>query len=592
MKKINLLYFILSVVLLFSCKDDILDIQPRDKILELQVWQDENLLNAYVVNLYSRVRFPYPYNTQHPAQGEIHFAEAICSDEALTPHTWHGTFPRLFGIINPNFGSYMDYWDYNLIRDLNTFLENSSKIDPVVIDENTKKERIAEVRFMRAFTYFELVKRYGGVPLIDKLQSIDDPRESLFVSRNSESEIIDFISKEIDDILDDLPVNIGSQRFTKWAALALKSRVMLFAGSVSKYGQVQLDGLLGISPNKSNEYFQMAYDAAMQLIPVVDGGSNSIFSLYTSDIEVGNLESYATNYYNLFNKSGTSESIFEKQFVANQVGNSLNFWENNLYPTVEFINDYEMVNGSSSKILFDGAVVNEMSELWKNKEPRFHATFRYDQQLWFQGDTIFTHNYVKTLSGNIDNNPGTVYTKANGKWIRGSGNYASSTTPFPRKKMAMPVRENAFNQSENPGIIFRLGEIYLNAAEAAYEVGKISHSLALVNRIRERAGIDIHTEIDMSKIRHERKIELAYEGHRFWDLKRWRVAHLTREEGGLNGMPKRIEIYFDLRDNMYHFINSNNAYPNPVVFRPHYYYMPLRISRTANNPMLLENPEY
>lgn len=596
MKKYRYLIFLAVLSISFNaCQEDVLDKKPMDKILEPQVWSDANLLDAYVRNLYSRIQLPYPYNTFHPAYGEIHFAEAISSDEALTPHNWHGTYPRLFGIISSSISSYMDYWDYGLIRDMNTFIENSEKINSSVISDLVKKQRVAEVRLLRVYTYFELVKRYGGVPLITKVQSLDDPKESLLVKRDKEQAIYDFIASEIDAVLEDLPTDVKSLRLTKWAALALKSRAMLYAGSIAKYGQVQLEGITGIPQGDANKYFNSAYEAAKALIPVSDGGTNAanLFNLYKADIKAGDMASYASNYYNMFNKENTSESIFEKHFISIDLGHALNFWENNLSPTYELVNEFEMIDGSSAIINFNGAVVANQSELWAKKEPRFHATVRYDQQPWFPGDTMYTHNYVITLQGSTDVNPGHVFKKANGKEIRGAGNYSSPQqfSPFWRKKMAMPIRETDFGQSAEPAVLFRLGEIYLNLAEAAYELGKNDDALWFTNKIRERAGVSPLNEINMDKIRHERKIELVFEGHRFWDMKRWRIAHKTISEGGLNGKPLRTGVYFDLRDNKYHFF-QNNAEPNPRVFKSAYYYMPLTLSRTTNNPNLIENPGY
>lgn len=588
--KLNIILIILGLSL-FSCQDELLDKQPKDKILETQVWNDVNLLEAYVKNLYSRMQLPYSYIVD-PRFGEIMFAEAITSDEVITPHTWHGTYARLFGIINTQYGSYMDYWDYAIIRDMNTFIENSENITTSVISDAVKKQRIAEVRFLRAYTYFELVKRYGGVPLITKVQSLDMTDEELFVKRDKEQVIYDFIASELDAIVNDLPTELNSQRFTKWAALALKARAMLYAGSIAKYGQVELNGLIGIPASEANKYFQSSYDASKALIPASEGGGNSsnTFALYRSDIKTGDLTSYTQNYYNLFLKKSTTESIFEKNYISQDLGNSLNYWENNLYLSLVMYNQYETVDGSPAASIVNGATVENQSALWMKKEPRFHATWRWDQQPWFPGDTMYTHNYLYTKTGSKDNSPSNVFTKGNGQKIRGQGNYGGAA--FWRRKMSAPVRETNWALSAHPAILFRLGETYLNFAEAALELNITNDALLFTNKIRERAGLTPHSSIDMEKIRHERMIELMLEGHRFWDMKRWRIAHKSMEEGGLNGTPKRIEVYYDLRDDKYHFITTNNVYPNPVVFKSAYYYMPIRLDRTTNNPNLVENPGY
>jgi len=593
MKKYLLLLFA-SGILFQGCQDDVLDKQPLDRILETQVWQDIKLLDAYVLNLYSRMHVPYQYKTVEPSQGELDHAESIASDESLTPHTWASVYQRQFGTITAATGGYMDYWNYHLIRDLNNFIDKSANINVEVVPDEIKRERVAEARLIRAYTYFQKVIRYGGVPLITKAQGLNEGYESLFVKRNTEQEIYDFIAAEIDAILNDLPVDVKTQRMTKWAALALKSRAMLYAGSIAKYGQVQLNGLLGIPGNEAQRYFQMSYDASMALMPANDGGHNqdNLFALYKNDITPGDLASYATNYYNLFLKENTSESIFEKQFVGLDLGHSLNRFTNAVYPRLSFVNAYEMVDGSSAVIDFNGTAVKQQVDLWIKKEPRFHATFRWDQENW--QDAIQEHHaYTITKGGTQDRRTTSFYTLSDGRRIRARGNAGNNQSPFFVKKLTKNIVESANNLGTQPAILFRLGEIYLNGAEAAFELGKTQEALALVNKIRERAGgIPMHTSIDMERIRNERRIELAYEALRFWDMKRWRMAHKPIEEGGLNGFVDHYFAYFDLRDEKYHFIYQLKGEANPRIFREAYYYNPIGISRTTNNPNLIENPGY
>jgi hypothetical protein len=582
-----------TLVFMASCQKDVLDKKPLDKILDTQVWENASLLEAYVTNIYSRIQLPLTY-APNPTQGELMFAEAIVSDEGLTPHTWHGIYPRLFGVIAAANSHYLEYWDWAIIRDMNTFLENGAKINTTVIDPTIKKERLAEVRFMRAYTYFEFVKRFGGVPLITTAQSVDAPKEELFAKREAEQKIYDFILSEIDAIVNDLPTDVKTLRFTKWAALAMKSRVALYAGSIAKYGTVQLGGVLGIPSSDAAKYFKLAYDAAKAVIPTSDGGLDATgkFSLYRVGIVPGNPTSYANAYYNLFITEGNSESIFEKRYRSIDLGNSLNKFENAFTPTAEFLNSFENIDGSNPIINFDGAVVNSQSELWMKREPRFHGAFRWDQTPWFPGDTMFTHNYVITRSGSMDVNPATVHYKGNGKPIRGAGNYATTGSPVYRKKFSRPILEVNWGESTTPAILYRLGEMYLNAAEAAFELGNSSEALAFVNKIRDRGGVSSHASIDMPKIMRERKIELMFEGHRFYDLKRWRLADKSIAQGGVNGRPNRIEVYYDLRDDKYKFLHKNAAYPNPTVFKPGYYYHVLRQGWLTNNTNLIQNPGY
>ena len=148
--------------------------------------------------------------------------------------------------------------------------------------------------------------------------------------------------------------------------------------------------------------------------------------------------------------------------------------------------------------------------------------------------------------------------------------------------------------SDQDFIVFRYGETLLNLAEAAFELGKESEALAAINEIRERAGIVTLSSIDRDKIRHERKVELAFEGHRYWDVRRWRTATVD-----LSRDFKQVQYFLDV--NSYKDPNSPSKYKvvitsahatNPAQFREENYYLPITLARTANNPNLVENPGY
>ena len=128
---------------------------------------------------------------------------------------------------------------------------------------------MAEARFLRAFNYFAMVKRYGAVPLITVLQNMDDPKEELYVKRTPEKDVYDFILSEMDDIINNnyLPDVADSKtgRPTKYVALALKSRAALYAGSIAQFGKVQLEGLLGIPSSEAEGYYLQSYLASKEI---------------------------------------------------------------------------------------------------------------------------------------------------------------------------------------------------------------------------------------------------------------------------------------------------------------------------------------
>ena len=147
-----------------------------------------------------------------------------------------------------------------------------------------------------------------------------------------------------------------------------------------------------------------------------------------------------------------------------------------------------------------------------------------------------------------------------------------------------------FSISDTDFIIYRLGEIYLNLAEAAFELGganRVEEARIAVNEIRKRAGMPEHNAIDMEKIRHERRIELAFEGIRFWDLRRWRIAHTQ-----LTGVFHRLKAYYIKERNTFGYLIENCQGNAKRLFAEHHYYLPLQRKHVTENPNLKQNPEY
>lgn len=164
------------------------------------------------------------------------------SDESRFYRNWSGNAHRykMKGIRIE--GGLLEWWEipYKVIRRLNEFIE---EVPNSTLNEDTKKVRIAEARFLRVFNYFYMVKRYGGVPLVTKVVSKDDPEDVIYPKRNTEQEVYDYVISEVDAIANSLPEQVsGSEygRASKYTALALKSRAALYAASIAKYGKVQL----------------------------------------------------------------------------------------------------------------------------------------------------------------------------------------------------------------------------------------------------------------------------------------------------------------------------------------------------------------
>ena len=241
MKKNKWINIIVTAAVLFStsgCMDSFSDIKSNNKILPKDVWNDPAAITGILANIYNAV-FEYP----DEFLGNYIYIQGDQGGEGNV----RSVYPE----------------SYRLIRNCNDFLE---KIIDAPMNEDEKKTTIGEVKFLRAWVYFTLVKRYGGVPLSYKQQQYTG-KESLAeleVPRSTEEEIFRFIIKDCKEAAEALPEvrTTEKARVTRYAALALCSRAALYAGSIAKYGKVGLGKLTGIESSKADEFYQIAYDAA------------------------------------------------------------------------------------------------------------------------------------------------------------------------------------------------------------------------------------------------------------------------------------------------------------------------------------------
>ena len=592
-----------AIVALSSCSGNILDREPLDIISDAQVYKDQKLADdkltlAYtkmsvMLNECPRIRNPKETTSWYTETDDWNgpFIVNELADESVS--NWikaHSSTAKSTGITNS--GGILEWWEnaYEVNRILNEFIEGISTSD---LSESYRKERTAEARFLRAFNYFFMVKRYGGVPLILKAQLTSDPSSELYAKRNSEKDVYDFILSEMDAILPYLPDRAKTElgRPSKGAALALKARAALYAGSIAQYGKVQLDGLLGMDASTANGYYQQCYDACQQLMK--DGE----YSLYNTDANK------VTNFKNVFLKKNNSEVIMMIQHDATQrttSGGNGWIWDffqcphpqawgagNQNAPYLEMAEEFEHTDGTSGKL--DENILNSKlwttDELWANKDPRFFATIWTQNTSW-KGGLVDFHNGILLPDG-------TIKTTGSYEGIAAGGDQYvdhSYGTGFGVMKYLDESHDNKGERetSSTDYIIFRYAEVLLNYAEAAFELGKTDDALNAINQIRERAGIAKLTSITRDQIRHERKVELAFEGHRYWDLRRWRIAASVIP---VNRSGLRYVLDYNTRKYKVMILKNYDGVAAPV-FDEKNYYMPITATRISNNPSLVENPGY
>jgi hypothetical protein len=505
---------------LSGCIQEVLDRQPLNLIVDPDVWQSEQLIDIYLVGLYDAIPAGFPTS---PAAFQANFTDESSYHEENPPVSNYGAQS-----IALNTGM------YSWIRRANYFLD---KVPTSVLSESQINSLIAECRFIRAYYYFDLVKKYGGMPIITDVQVFEDNLEELRVQRNKEDEVYEFILSELNAAIVDLPEDRdanNANRAAKSVALALKSRAMLYAGSIAKYGSVQLDGLVGIPSEKAARYYTESKAASSAII---ESGKFGLYDrLYDPVTGSGNP---AANYQNIFLDKGNKEVIFQKAYSFPDKAHSYDNYNvpegyttnqgSAICPTLEMVESYEYIDGTLGAFEIENREFDSPDDLYKNKDPRFEGSI-------LRSGSAFAHRPVQIYRGIYDAN-GTLYESLapfphdpsiNQVGLDGpfpTGNY--SKTGFYIKKYLEPgsaVVEPGFS-SQNY-IDFRYAEILLNHGEAAFELGEIEEALTVINEVRARAGIRSLAlpELSLERLRNERKVELAFEDKRFWDIRRWRIG--------------------------------------------------------------------
>lgn len=585
MKKI---YYILILLLLFSYAcEDVLDKAPLDIISEDVVFEDPTLAQAYINNLYSELAFlnrdGSGFEGTDPTSG--------LTDEGRQGRSWHPLyFAWKAGQLDAN-GDLLQLWNYGTIRKANEFIVKME--DSESISDDQKKAMIGQARFARAIVYFYMVKRYGGIPLVTEPQPIDASEDELFLPRNKEVEVYDFIINEMDGIADILPTtnnDIGMP--TKYAALALKSKAAMFAASIATWGEVQLNGVVGIPTNEAQRFWQASYDASKEII------NSDVYSLYNQLPE-----DKAENFRKLFvdESDANKERIFSWQLTGVNVHSNYDLFMSpfqfcpgwggsNTSVYLEMVEEFENIDGTPETFDVELATSQpwDLREFFADKDPRFHATIYYEGVVW-KGEPIENWGGIIKPDGSRVTDGFYEGTPAKGRSYSAGGYAGGVITGFNVLKYLdetlIPV---AHEKTKIDFMVFRLGGILLNYAEAAFELEKEDDALWAVNQLRERAGIAQLTEITREKIRHERKVELAFENHRWWDLRRWRTAvdAITRNYRG-------IYTFKDFNTGKFVIEMNENAQGGiPAAFLERHYYLPIMPGRISNNPKLVENPLY
>ena len=483
MKKI--IYILVAILALNSC--DVLDMKPLDKVSDADVWEDSALIELYVNASYNSINHEF---SQHMLSD--------ASDETYCIHNWANFWVIQKGEMTSDnvtgISEKINYWKsaYSNIRTINVFFD---RIDDAPVETDLKNRMKGEMKFIRAWIYANLIWRYGDVPLITDLFELNQDYK---VKRDSYSDCVDFITKELDEAMTWLPAKSSSEtlgRATGDACKALKARVLLYAASEQN------------NPSHSKEKWEAAAEATKAVLDAGYSLGNDYQSVFLED----NDEIIFARYFTQANST---------DFMLFNGRNGSNGWtgEN---PTQNMVNAYEMTNGElpylneELPLKINPASGYDESNPYAGRDPRLDASILHDGSMWAGRET-------ETWHGGLDSPESSI------------GSWNASKTAYAFKKFmveSIPPSGSSV-KPENPWIFFRLAEFYLNYADIMYELGNEEQAREYVNKVRARQSVNMPPvtasgEKLRDKIRNERRVELAFEGHRFFDVRRWCIADET-----------------------------------------------------------------
>lgn len=604
---INIKILFLVVVLLCSCEQEILDKGPLDRYSEELVWSDINLANSYLNTAYRNMSSGFNTNLNLAGVSDHTFFIHIYGSDLYVQGT---ITPSNMGPFNHERFRFLNWQLFDNIQIINTFLSNIDKVvenyEGAQRDDVQAKADVlkGEALFLRAFSYSQMARTFGGLPILKEPFGIED--DYLSIERSSFGETVDFIVQDCDAaaslLLPKAEMEMG--RASKGAAMALKSRILLFAASdLTADGKAE-NKYVGYENPDRTALWTAARNAAKA---VIDLGTYSL-----ADFGAPDKEAVAKNYYDFFRQKdlSSSEIIWGKMFVADvgerhrtnlwQGPNGLgNYGSNN--PTQSLVDTYQMEDGSafSDHFTVDGnSFYKNISGKYKNdnpyyfREPRFYGSILYDSAQWqprfsdlvdrdplgiYDRRTRITIKGGKVVSDlvGIDTRQGPVQA-----WNAGYTGYLMKKTMDHEV-----IGKDEYN--ENVWIWLRYAEILMDYAEASYELGDTQEAAIYINMIRNRSAMPDFTGDVENALRYERDIEFTFENIRWFDIRRWKILEETLVDA------KGVEI---VQTN-----NMDNATVNTTWRRltvqnrnveKKMYWIPIPSDEMNKAPQLVQNPGY
>ncbi|OON67537.1 RagB/SusD family nutrient uptake outer membrane protein [Hymenobacter sp. CRA2] len=582
-----------SLALAAACSAGLLALSSCEDVLDKVDLNSANEQMLFADSTLAQMNLDYVYDQNLPtAWGG---AQTLSDQNLSKLSDESGGESKFFeGTLQPNdvadFGTQLHATNtnYGKIRTTNMFLR--AVRNGTIPVQQTKNRLMAQAYFFRAWRYFDLVRLYGGVPLVLKpLAGVgEDAREAAYLPRNTTSETFRQITSDLDSAIMFLPVKWSASadwgRISRGAAAALKARALLYAASPQ------------FNPSDDQAKWQAAYDASVQAVALCNAGGYGLHASFDQMWfqEVGNKEAVFITGFNTSTGDQTKKNnSFDNGARPSYTGTGGGSHQ----PTWDLVKAFPMKDGK--KINEPGAYTYNQQQFYKNRDPRFDKTIAYNGATW-------------PLNGNTSYRLWTYFNTAGTTSVEPR---ASTTGFYCRKAVDPNVAIGAAQYVGTDWMEIRYAEVLLNLAEAAAGVNRLPEALTQLKAIRQRAGIEagsgsnygLQTGMSRSQmfeaILFERQIEFAFEGKRFWDLRRWK-----KFESVLNGKRrKRLVItlkanapanFATTRDGL----NLDQVYTDyfaleekdldtryNINWRPEYYFFAIPQSALDNNPRLVQN---
>lgn len=616
--KVILVFASLMLFTGLSCKKNFLDKTPDGDLTQEQVFTNPTWAEQYLTNIYSHLPTENRM-VDNPGGGDQAPSNPFTGASDEMEMSYDPNFSNNMNVGNWTPADYVqDFWSkyYIAIRKANVFLENIDKLAPSDQAPASKISRWkGEAIFLRAFYHFLLIRVYGPVPIMDKTVSLD--ADFLTYKRDPIDKCVSFITSECDKAGALLDPRIAAAndygRPDKTTALALKARVLLYMASpLWNGGNSDLTSLKNkdggrLFPDYDATRWQTAATAAKACIDQAEGVGHKLYRSATNDP--------AKNYWETFYVNFNDEVFFTRNdpdynnidTYSEPRGMPGAFWPLQT-PTQDMVDEYEMANGTRPILGYNAdmtPVINPQSgytetgqaatgtanyvagtrNMYVGREPRFYASIMFTGEKYKQSPPQNRTTPLQFWKLGIDGRPtasGDNYSKT-GYLLQKLTNPA-----FVMQPKADPIRTWVF---------FRLGEQYLNYAEALNEAqGPVGDVYKYVNMIRDRSGLPgltagLSKESMRDAIRHERRIELAFETHRYFDTHRWMIAE-TVDNKFIYGLD--VNGVVTVSPSVPYNIASDAFYKRTViekrVFQKKHYLWPIQQREIEKNRNLVQNP--